>query len=175
MNMRFLFMAGFFSIIMSSLTGCKTAEIVHYEHRPSKDFYDELNFDSHELEEYKDGEVLFTISVQQASFEEYWAWLGLYAEEVPDIPIYVLGANFLGDGWEENYQVDSEALLREEVAGSGLVTEGVLLHKINGELLKRFEKASAITLEVIYSIYGEEKVMHFLLERRVERQTVFPT
>jgi hypothetical protein len=168
-------MAGFFSIIMSFLNGCKTAEIVHYEHRPSKNFYNELNFDSHELEEYKDGGVLFTISVKQASFEEYWAWLALYAEEVPNMPIYVLEAKFLGDGWEESYQVDSEVLLSEEFADSGLVTEGVLLRKISGELLKRFEKASAITLEVIYSMDGEEKVMNFLLERRVERQTVFPT
>ncbi|MCE8032169.1 hypothetical protein EKK97_09600 [Billgrantia tianxiuensis] len=173
--MRFLLMTGFFSIFMNFLTGCKAAEIVHYEHRPSMSFYSELNFDLQELDGYKDREILFTISVKQASFEEYWAWLGLYAKEAPDIPVYVLGANFIGDGWKESYQVDSEVLFGEEATDSGLVTKGVLLYKIKGELLKRFEKESAITLEVIYSMDGEEKVMNFLLERRVERQTVFPT
>ena len=174
MNLRERFIASIIAILSPLISGCETAEIARFYHQPSDIFYENMNFDIPALDKFKDNRILFTISVKQATYENYYVWLGLYATSSRSTPIKIIHATLIGNEWKKDYFINTEIDLTERSGDEELLT-GEALIEVNGDFFNLFKNSPNITLEVAYSIDGEEKTMQFFIERRIEKYTVYPT
>ncbi|MFJ5539867.1 hypothetical protein [Vreelandella titanicae] len=174
MNLKKRFIASIIAILSPLISGCETAEIARFEHQPSDAFYENMNFDIPALDEFKDNGILFTISVKQATYEDYYVWLGLYAASSRSTPIKIIYARLIGNEWQKDHFINKEIDLTERSRDGELLTDEVLV-EVNGDFFNLFKNSPNITIEVVYSIDGKEKTMQFFIERRIENHTVYPT
>ena len=88
------------------LSACQTAELVFYEHEPSKNFYQKLDIEDPSLNPFFSDEVLFVVDAKAAMDDEYLVWLGLFSKE-KNKKIKVIKASIFGGGLSKESTFDS--------------------------------------------------------------------
>ncbi|WP_394203374.1 hypothetical protein [Marinagarivorans algicola] len=175
MDMKILI--GLFFIVLSllALTACKTAEIVFYEHKPSKGFYESFDYGKNNLNDFKKGGVLFVVDVKEINRSDYVVWLGLYSQSSGK-NIGIEKAEITGNGWKEAVLIGQDLKLDVSVPDKGLMKKSAKLFQVQGELFQKvMNDGGSLTLTVTYVQDGVSKIIEFNLERRVEKHTVFST
>ncbi|MBH8581993.1 hypothetical protein [Bisbaumannia pacifica] len=173
MRSRKTFFAAIATVFSSLISGCETGEISRFEHPPSESFYEEMNYYSPELDEYKDQGVLFVISIKQLTYNEFSIWLGLYAADLPNLAMQINRIRITGDEWEESHQINREIEF-SEAGDTALLTDAVRIG-VSGDSFTLLKNSPSIIIEVVYSTGTEDREMRFLIERRVEKHIAFPT
>lgn len=159
-----------FSVLMVS--GCRTEKMINYVHKPSEEFYRDMDFDAEEVEGFKNAEVLFVIDIKESRHGQYIVWLGLYSREEQALVIDEVRA--FGGGWENTIKINEEVRVGSTVKGSELIKASIRLFDIGGGA-KALGDIRDFTMELRYSVSGVKRNMIFHIERKEEKQTVFRT
>ncbi|MGQ7246177.1 hypothetical protein ACUN9Y_02430 [Halomonas sp. V046] len=175
-NKALFFLEGLASILL--LSACGTTEMVYYEHQPSEAFYSHRELSAPELKNFTADGILFTVDVNAAMLNKYFLWLGVYTlKEGADITIEKASV-FNGEN-ELARTFNLNLLLDEDITGDGFYQnqdDTLKLFELNNDYLeKSLENEISVTLKVFYVIEGKRGVMEFTLDRRVEKQVVYPT
>ncbi|MFS1525939.1 hypothetical protein ACL7TT_17835 [Microbulbifer sp. 2304DJ12-6] len=156
-----------------ALSACQTAELVFYEHKPSKRFYQDLNMGDPLLSPFFDNGVLFVASIKAATHTEYFFWIGVYSEKKEKVKINK--AIVMGSGLNLSKDLDIEVFSRQPTREYDAGNPVKLFELKSSWLGKASNDDGAIVLDVFYEIGGKEGKKRFVLKRRVEKQTVFST
>ena len=170
-------MIGFLYVILSflGLAGCKTAEVVYYDHEPSEKFYESFDYEQGSIIDFKKNGILFVVDVNQIDQSSYIVWLGLYSQ-ISGKNIDIARAELTGNGWKETVLLGNNFKLDLVVPGEELFKNSVMLFKVEGLLFNKIIKYGGdISLTVTYFQDGISKNLVFNIERRVEKHTVFST
>ncbi|MCL7930671.1 hypothetical protein [Halomonas llamarensis] len=175
MNLKKRCISSIIAIFSPLISGCEAAEIARFYHHPSDAFYENMNFDAPALDEFKDNGVLFVVSVKQATYEDYYVWLGLYATASQSTPIKIIHATLIGNEWQKDYFINKQIIFKERSRDGRLLTDEILV-EVGGDFFNLFKKSQNITMEVAYSIDGQEKKKQLVIERRIEKHYIaWPT
>ena len=166
------------------VTACEFAELIFYEHKPSEHFYQTYDVDIPELRPFIEDEICFVVSLKATNHRsKYIVWLGLYTSK-ENKKVNIKRAILLGDNLKEESILNQPIVLDEKPLflnekpekAAQLLTVGVKLFIINGELLERaYGTGGDVRLRVFYEIDGKEGEMNYELIRRMGKYPVFPT
>lgn len=158
------------------VSGCRSAESILYEHQPSIRFYQNYDINARDIQPFTNGDVVFVVSLRNIGNPAlYSVWQGLYTN-MPNKEVFIESAVIEGNGWQEERTIAQSISLRETDDESGLLLASIKLFEVDGELLERaYQGGGNVRLSVKYRTNGEEGVMEYQLNRRVEKYTVFPT
>ena len=175
MDMKILVGLCFIVLSLFALTACKTAEIVFYEHKPSKEFYKSFDYALNDLIGFKKNGVLFVVDVKEINRSDYVVWLGLYSQSFGKA-IDIEKAELAGNGWKESVFIGQNLKLDTSISDKGLMKNSAKLFQVRGELFQKvMNDGGNLSLTVTYVQDGATEEIEFNLNRRVEKHTVFST
>ena len=157
------------------LTSCRFAELVFYEHEPSKSFYQTKDFKVADAA-FVSNEILFVVDVKAVSQrEDLIFWLGLYSEQEGK-QIKITKAIIQGDGGQKEVTFNSIALLNKQDSKKKLFKTSLKLFQLHSDKVETLcQSGENVWLEITYLVNGKENHKRFKLKRRVEKRPVFST
>lgn len=166
-----------FISIMAAVTmpACGTAEIILYQHGESQIFYKNNDLDDPALKSFFINGVLLTVDVKKANHNECILWLGLYSKERNE-SVEITKISIEGNGvYDENF-INKVIPVNLSSDKKGLFKNNLLAINVKNDLLiKMTDVDNKLLLKVFYVSYGKKKVKEFVVERRIEKQFIFPT
>jgi hypothetical protein len=158
------------------LYSCRFAELVFYEHRPSKSFYQSKEIKAADTEFISNG-ILFVVDVKAVSQrEEMIFWLGLYSEN-EGAQMEIAKAVLQGPGGQKEVSINRTLSLSEQDSDKGnLYKASIKLFQLDNNTVEILcQKSESIWLDITYFVGGKEEHKRFNLNRRIEKQPVFST
>lgn len=159
------------------LSACKTAKIVKYQHEQSAEFYENFDFESEALDDFKADGVLLVVDINKMTHENYVVWLGLYSDHTGD-SINIERAVVSGDGWDRAQEFNRELVLDTRVPDHDLFQfdQGLKLFEVNADDLQAVVSSGGeLSLSIFYDVGSGVESKTFIIKQDIEKQTVFPT
>ncbi len=156
------------------LSACRMTKAVRLQHEPSEYFYRTYDFTSDTLSPFKTDDILFVVNAKAATHSSYIVWLGLYSDQAGKA-VQLNEAVISNGSWETRQVFTDSAILDALLSEHGLYKQSVKLFEIDTTQLSGLDAEDDLTIEVSFSIDGKAGRHTFLIERKTEKQAVYPT